>query len=104
MQVETDKGLIDFDQLEIVESYLQTPEARLTKTQMLFNGEVVREHVNESKWRGLDPSEIEFTDFANITDNSRDVISEWRVGGELVRRNQFTTILRTLDMGLESQL
>jgi hypothetical protein len=98
MQVETEAGMIDLKDLEIREEYQNTDEGRLTKTQMLHEGNVVREHVNENKWRGLDPAKLTFRDTVTSTDNSRDHVSEWIQGGEVVRRNVNVTILRGLSL------
>lgn len=98
MQVQTEAGMLDFDQLEIREDYQHTEKGRLTRTQMLHEGKVVREHVNLNEWRGLDPAKLEFRDSVIHTDNSRNLISEWFIDGELVRRNQSATILSGLEL------
>lgn len=95
-QVETEAGMIDLKDLEIREDYQITEAGRLTRTQMKHNGKLVREHVNINEWRGLDPAKLQFRDSVTHTDNSRNLVSEWLIDGQVVRRNQTATILAGL--------
>lgn len=103
-QVETDAGMIDLDKLEIREEYQIADKGRLTRTQMIHEGKVVREHVNLNEWRGLDPAKLEFRDSVTMTDNSRNLVSEWLIDGEVVRRNGSATILSGLAMAGDQAL
>lgn len=97
-QVQTESGMFDLDKLEIREDHQITNEGRLTRTQMMHEGKVVREHVNLNEWRGLDPAKLEFRDSVTMTDNSRNIVSEWLMDGAVVRRNGSATILSGLSL------
>lgn len=48
---------------------------------------------------GLVPlSELEVQDHVTYTDNSREIATEWRKNGELVRRDVWVSLLRGLSM------
>lgn len=51
---------------------------------------------------GLVPAgELEVKDIVTSTDNSREIATEWRKNGELVRRDVWVSLLRGVAMGAE---
>jgi hypothetical protein len=42
----------------------------------------------------IDRAELEITDEVTMTDNTRETATEWRLAGELVRRDVWVNVLR----------
>ena len=52
--------------------------------------------------KGLIPfASLQVQDIVTGTDNSREIATEWRLDGELVRRDVWVSILRGQSMGAE---
>jgi hypothetical protein len=52
--------------------------------------------------RGLIPAgELQVIDIITTTENSREIATEWRKDGEIVRRDVWVSLLRGLSIGSE---
>lgn len=54
MQIFTTKGLVEVDQLEVIDVIKLEENARVTATEWRLNGELVRRDVNVNILRGLE--------------------------------------------------